>query len=187
MSFPSDSTWVMTISGGDTFALYVRDALGIDTPTATSIPPLTPAVPRVDFDVPPSFGAEWDRWWVHTLGEGRLSGGIDDLPGRWPTGLPAGLRGAYSDWHDPRTPEATSRRDDARTNLGDSLRELVSELKEELGHEPVFTLEMIQIPVKGQFWRRLNTDTVLVSEELLLSRNIIAPLETVIRELAGAD
>jgi hypothetical protein len=64
------------------------------------------------------------------------------------------------------------------------LHELVTEPDQELGRRPIFKLDVIQIPVDGQFWLRLTRDRVLVSEELMLSRNLVAPLESVIRELA---
>ena len=38
MKFPGDSTWVITSGDGGTFALFVRDALGISTPAADSVP-----------------------------------------------------------------------------------------------------------------------------------------------------
>jgi hypothetical protein len=45
MSFPDDSTWMVSSGDRGTFALYVRDALGINSPTADAIPLLSPAVP----------------------------------------------------------------------------------------------------------------------------------------------
>ncbi|MGW4211160.1 hypothetical protein ACWEIJ_24430 [Lentzea sp. NPDC004789] len=59
----------------------------------------------------------------------------------------------------------------------------MADLEQELGHRPIFELEVLQIPVEGQFWQRLRRDKVLASEELLASRNVIAPLESVIRDL----
>lgn len=178
----SKHRWVVSSGPGDTFALYVRDALGISTPTADAIPPLTPPVPRLHgVTVPETFGAEWDRWWRQSL----VTGGAQHVPGRWPAGLPEELVGAHEQWEpDRRSPENTQRRDDARAAFSDLLREVVDQLTEELGHPPVFELDIIEIPVAGQFWRRLTTSKVLVSEELKSSRNVLAPLESVLRDLA---
>lgn len=176
MNFPGDSTWVISSGDGGTFALFVRDALGISTPTADSIPRLTPPVPRLTgVLVPPEFTPDWDRWWRDCTETGH---------GREPIGISAPLREAYARWHDPRAPEQIRRRHDLGRTFSTVLQELVTELEQELGHRPVFKLDVIQIPVEGQFWRRLTRDRVLVSEELMGSRNLIAPLESVIRELA---
>ncbi|NKE62474.1 hypothetical protein FXN61_39365 [Lentzea sp. PSKA42] len=178
---PGGKRWVVSSGPGDTFALYVRDALGISTPTADSIPPLTPPVPRVhDVELPETFGSAWDRWWAQSL----VTGGAEDVPGRWPVGLPEHLRDAYGQWQPDRSsPEVTWQRDDAMAAFSASLNEVVDQLTEELGHAPLFELDVIEIPVQGQFWRRLGKNTVLVSEELKASRNVIAPLESVIRDL----
>ena len=178
MHFPGDSTWQVSSGSSDTFVLYVRDALGISTPTADAIPRLTPPVPR-DHDsyVPETFGSAWDRWWTQSLTTG---GG-----GRPPVGVPEHMRAAYTLWRpDPTSPEQTRLRDTARQDGYLLLREIVDQLTVELGHEPVFNLRMIEIPVEGQFWRRVDKHTVLVSDELKASRNVIAPLESVLRELA---
>ncbi|WP_330275808.1 hypothetical protein OG205_09125 [Lentzea sp. NBC_00516] len=173
MHFPGDSTWRVSSGRGDTFTLYVRDALGISTPTADSIPPLTPPVPRLPgVTLPDTFGAAWDRWWAQSV-----SAGAEDVPGRWPVGLPQQLRPAYDEW-------VTHKDYDGRTNLSEVLQEIVAQLSGELGHVPVFDLEIVEVPVQGQFWRRLSTNSVMVSEELMASRNLIAPLESVLRELA---
>ncbi|MET9626866.1 hypothetical protein ABZX92_05320 [Lentzea sp. NPDC006480] len=166
------------ISSGDggTFPLFVRDALGISTPTADSIPRLTPPVPRVTgVLVPPEFTPDWDRWWRDCTQNGH---------GREPIGIDVRLREAYTRWHSPTTPEATSHRDHLRTFFSAAVQEVVVGLEQELGHRPIFQLDILQIPVEGQFWRRLTRDKVLVSEELLGSRNVLAPLESVIRDLA---
>lgn len=177
MNFPGDSTWTISNNDSHTFALYVRDALGIDTPTAASIPPLHPPVPRSGLPVPHGFADAWDRWWEGSHGTPRL-------PDLWPPSLPEELWIAYSQWRDPTGPEATRIRDQVRRTFGQSIHELVTDLERELGHRPVFCLELVQIPVEGQYWRRLTKDTVLVSDGLMSSRNLIAPLESVIRELA---
>ncbi|WP_112225116.1 hypothetical protein [Lentzea atacamensis] len=178
---PGDRRWMVSSGPGGTFALYVRDALGISTPTADSIPPLTPPVPRVrDVELPETFGPAWDRWWAQSL----VTGGAEHVPGRWPAGLPEDLRDAYGQWlTGQRSPEATLHRDEAMVSFSEALNEVVDQLTEELGHTPLFELDVIEIPVQGQFWRRLRKNTVLVSEELKASRNVIAPLESVIREL----
>ncbi len=172
----------MSSGPGDTFALYVRDALGISTPTADAIPPLTPPVPRLPgVTLPGTFGPEWDRWWAQSL----VAGGAQHVPGRWPAGLPKELVEAHEQWEpDRRSPENTQQRNDARVAFSKLLNEVVEQLTEELGHPPLFELDVIEIPVEGQFWRRLGKSKVLVSEELKSSRNVIAPLESVIRELA---
>jgi hypothetical protein len=176
MNFPGDSTWVISSGDGGTFALFVRDALGISTPTADSIPRLTPPVPPLTGALtPPELVEDWDRWWRDCTSTGH---------GREPVGLPVELREAYTRWNAPTAAETTRRRHDLRTTFSNSIQELVAELEQELGRRPVFTLDVIQVPVEGQFWRRLARDKVLVSEELMLSRNVIAPLESVIRELA---
>ncbi|PWK79540.1 hypothetical protein C8D88_12467 [Lentzea atacamensis] len=176
MNFRGDSTWVISSGDGGTFALFVRDALGISTPTADSVPRLTPPVPRMtDVEVPPGFAQAWDRWWLESDPSG---------PGREPFGLPDRLREAYLRWNDPWSPEARHARDEVSRTFSASLHELITELEQELGHRPIFTLEILQIPVEGQFWRRLGPAKVLISEELMRSRNVIAPLESVIRELA---
>ena len=176
MHFPGDSTWVISSGDDGTFALFARDALGISTPAADSVPRLTPQVPRLTgVTLPPEFPQDWDRWWR----ESSLRG-----VGREPIGLPDGLRDAYRRWVDPTTPEATSARDRLSVTFSSSVREVVVELEQELGHRPIFKLEIVQVPVVGQFWRRLARDRVLISEELMGSRNVLAPLESVIRELA---
>ncbi|MCR3752298.1 hypothetical protein [Lentzea californiensis] len=173
MHFPGDSTWQVSSGNGDTFTLYVRDALGISTPTADSIPPLTPPVPRLHgVAVPETFGSAWDRWWAQSV-----SGGAEAVPGRWPVGLPQQLRPAYDEW-------VTHKDHDRRANFSEVLHEIVAQLTGELGHAPVFALDIVEVPVRGQFWRRLTTNSVMVSEELMASRNLIAPLESVLRELA---
>jgi len=53
------------------YCLYARDAWGISTPTASRIPPCTPAVagahrrPSTETE---GLGTGWDRWWQATLG-----------------------------------------------------------------------------------------------------------------------
>ncbi|SFR27465.1 hypothetical protein SAMN04488564_11164 [Lentzea waywayandensis] len=178
MHFPGDSTWQVSSGSGDTFVLYVRDALGISTPTADAIPRLTPPVPR-DHDayVPETFGSAWDRWWTQSLTTG---GG-----GHPPVGVPEQMRADHTRWlPDPTSPEQRALRHHARTDSYTLLKEIVDQLTVELGHEPVFNLRMIVIPVEGQFWKRVGKHTVLVSEALKISRNVIAPLESVLRELA---
>ncbi|MEU0884864.1 hypothetical protein ABZ345_40260 [Lentzea sp. NPDC005914] len=174
--------WMVSSGPGDTFALYVRDALGVSTPTADAIPPLTPPVPRLhDVTLPETFGPEWDRWWAQSL----VTGGAQHVPGRWPAGLPEELVDAHEHWEpDRRSAELTLQRDDARAAFSEVLHEIVGQLTEELGHPPVFDLDVIEIPVDGQFWRRLGTNKVLVSEQLKSSRNVLAPLESVLRDLA---
>ncbi|MEU3645132.1 hypothetical protein AB0E59_17245 [Lentzea sp. NPDC034063] len=178
MQFPGDSTWQVSSGGGEIFALYVRDALGISTPTADAIPRLTPPVPR-DHDayVPETFGSAWDRWWTQsltTLG-----------PGHPPVGVPEQMRADYTRWGpDWSSPEQRALRHHARTVSYTLPREIVDQLTVELGRQPVFNLRMIEIPVEGQFWRRVDKHTVLVSDELKISRNVLAPLESVLRELA---
>ena len=178
MHFPGNSTWQVSSGSADTFVLYVRDALGISTPTADSIPRLTPPVPRLrDVHVPETLGSAWDRWWAESL----VTGG----GGRPPVGLPPGMREAHQRWRpDPVSPERTRLRDEARQGSYLLLREIVDQLAGELGHEPVFRLHMVELPVQGQFWRRVDKHTVLVSDELKASRNVLAPLESVIRDLA---
>lgn len=176
MNFAGDSTWVISSGDGGTFALFVRDALGISTPTADSVPRLTPPVPRLSGAlIPPEFIQDWDRWWHDCTTKGY---------GREPLGLPVELREAYTRWGDFTSPENTRKRDDLRVVFCASVQEVVADLEQELGRRLIFKLDIAQIPVDGQFWRRLQHDKVLVSEELLGSRNLLAPLESVIRELA---
>lgn len=80
--------------------------------------------------------------------------------------------------------DAPDSHDDTRTRFNDVLHEVVGDLKQELGREPVFALSLFQVPGEEQRWRRLKPDVVEVSEGLMRSRNVIAPLESVIRELA---
>ncbi len=175
MDFPGDSTWVISCNDVGNFALFVRDALGISTPTADSIPRLTPPVTRLTGAlVPPELVEDWDRWWRDTTVTGY---------GREPVGLPVELREAYARWGYPTGPGAHHKRDTSRT-FSASLHEVVTELGQELGRRPIFKLDVIQLPVEGQFWRRLARDKVLVSEQLMASRNVLAPLESVIRDLA---
>ncbi|MGW6928516.1 hypothetical protein ACWGE0_00545 [Lentzea sp. NPDC054927] len=174
MNFTEDSTWVISSGDGGTFPLFVRDALGISTPTADSIPRLAPPVPRLTGVEVPGLAQGWDRWWLECA-----TGSSHE-----PVGVPDHLRAAYTRWSDPRSLQSTYIRDEVRRTFSASLHEVVTELQEELGRRLVFSLDVLQIPVEGQFWRRLQRDRVLVSEELLLSRNVIAPLESVIRELA---
>jgi hypothetical protein len=172
MHFPGDSTWVISSGDGGTFPLFVREALGISTPTADSIPRLVPPVtPVTGVLVPPEFTPDWDRWWRDTTETGY---------GREPIGITVELREAYNRWRD----RTNRRRGDRRTVFSNLVHEVVTEMEEELGHRPVFKLDVIEIPVEGQFWRRLARDMVLVSEELMASRNILAPLESVLRDLA---
>lgn len=173
MTSPERASWLINSGGADTFVLYVRDALGIDTPTATAIPPLTPPVARIDAELPDGFAADWDRWWTGTL----------NRSGTRPAGLPEQLHAAHLHWSSAA--DTAEGRDRTREAFSATLYDLINELKTELGHEPVFTLSLLELPVRGQFWRRIDGKTVLVSTELLRSRNIIAPLESVIRELAG--
>lgn len=176
MRLAGDSTWIVQHGDGGTYALFVRDALGISTPTADAIPPLHPPVPKLaDAVFPPEVVADWDRWWRESTASG---------PGREPLGLPAGLRAAYSRWRPDTSPENRRRRDDVRQACGETIQEIVTGLEQELGHRPLFQLELLQAPLRGQFWLRLDRERVLASEELLLSRNLLAPLEAVIRDLS---
>jgi hypothetical protein len=175
MNFAGDSTWVISSGDGGTFPLFVRDALGISTPLADSIPRLTPPVPRLTGVEVPGLAQGWDRWWLASAPNG---------PGHEPVGIPDHLRAAYTRWSDPRSLQSTFVRDEVRRTFSASLHEVITELEQELGHRLVFSLDVMQIPVEGQFWHRLQRDRVLVSEELLRSRNVIAPLESVIREIA---
>ncbi|MET8758481.1 hypothetical protein [Lentzea sp. NPDC004782] len=175
MRFSGDSTWLIRSGDGGTFPLFVREALGISTPTADAIPRLVPPVPRLtDVLCPPELVEDWDRWW-----RGCTSAGSS----REPVGLPEILHEAYAEWGAFTAPDNTCRRDDVRRGFSDSVQELMADLERELGHRPIFELEVLQIPVEGQFWQRLRRDKVLASEELLASRNVIAPLESVIRDL----
>ncbi|MGW4214545.1 hypothetical protein ACWEIJ_41620, partial [Lentzea sp. NPDC004789] len=64
MRFSGDSTWLIRSGDGGTFPLFVREALGISTPTADAIPRLVPPVPRLtDLLYPPELVEDWDRWW----------------------------------------------------------------------------------------------------------------------------
>jgi hypothetical protein len=179
MHFPGDSTWSMSIGDGGTFPLFVRDALGISTPQADSVPRLTPPVTRLTgtgLSPIETAGIEhgWDRWWL----ESTTTGG-----GREPLGIPVRLRQAYTRWRDPAAPGNADGRDRLRRTFSAHLNELLAELEQELGRTPVFTLDIVQLPVAGQFWRRAARARVLASEELMDSRNVIAPLESVIRDL----
>ncbi|MCX2950238.1 hypothetical protein [Lentzea sp. NEAU-D7] len=80
--------------------------------------------------------------------------------------------------------DAPNAHDDTRARFDDSLREVLADLEQELGRTPVFALSLVQIPGEDQRWKRLKPDVVEVSEGLLRSRNLIAPLESVIRQLA---
>ena len=182
MHFPGDSTWQVSSRDGGTFALYVRDALGVSTPTADAIPALTPPVPRLPgAAVPETFGAAWDRWWTRSL----TNSGAEFVPLRWPVGTPAQLKPAFEAWRpDPTSPEESDRRDAARTVFHEVLVEVVAQLTGELGHPPRFTLDLTELPVQGKFWQRVGPQAVLISEELKGSRTVIAPLESLLRELA---
>ena len=89
-----------------------------------------------------------------------------------------------TDGLNPTSPEAMRQADEARAVVNEALREVVGDLTRELGHEPVFHLHLVQIVAEGQVWRRVDADTVEVSGELMRSRNLIAPLESVIRDIA---
>ncbi|HEX7308771.1 hypothetical protein [Lentzea sp.] len=176
MELSGDSTWVIRSGDGPVFPLFVRDALGIRTPVADAIPRLVPRVPRMsDVVHPPELVEDWDRWW-----RGCTSAGSS----RDPSGLPGVLHEACTQWRALTAPDDGFRRDDLRRGFSDALHELMADLEQELGRRPVFELEVLQIPVEGQFWRRLGHAKVLASDELLASRNVIAPLESVIRDLA---
>lgn len=172
MKLSGDSTWVISSGDGGTFPLFVRDALGISTPTADSIPRLTPAVPAVTgVLVPPEFTPDWDRWWRDTTENGW---------GREPIGIGVELREAYTRW----IGDDLNRRRGPAIFFSESIHEVVTDLERELGRRLIFTLEVLQLPVEGQFWRRITRDKVLASHELMGSRNLLAPLESVIRDLA---
>jgi hypothetical protein len=174
MKLEGDSTWVVSIGDGGTFPLFVRDALGISTPQADSVPRLVPPVPRLTEVELPGIEHGWDRWWLES---------ISTVAVREPVGIPVWLREVYSRWRNLLEPENARRRDHLRTTFSTVLNELLAEFEQELGRTPVFTLDIAQIPVEGQFWRRTTRDKVLASEELMGSRNVIAPLESVIRDL----
>jgi hypothetical protein len=89
-----------------------------------------------------------------------------------------------STWTVTVSGETPNEHDDTRARFTAVLNEVVDDLTRELGREPVFALSLIQVTAAGPLWRRLNTGTVMVSEELMRSRNVIAPLESVIRDLA---
>jgi hypothetical protein len=80
--------------------------------------------------------------------------------------------------------DAPHAHDDTRARFDDALREVLADLEQELGRTPVFSLSLFQVPGEDQRWKRLKPDIVEVSEGLMRSRNILAPLESVIRELA---
>jgi hypothetical protein len=175
MHFAGDSTWVISIGDSGTFALFVRDALGISTPTADAVPRVTPPVTRLTgVLLPPEFAQDWDRWWHACTFTGH---------GREPIGLPEELREAYTAWIHPRSPRHAPVRREGGETFSTLLPDLMAEIEQELGHRPIFNLDLVQIPVEGQLWRRLARNRVLVSEELMGSRNVIAPLESVIRDL----
>lgn len=176
MRLSGEPTWLVSSGDGSgTFALFVRDALGISTPAADSVPPLTPPVPRFTGAlIPPGIVEDWDRWWRDCTSTGH---------GREPLGLPVELREAYRDWSASTSQQSTRWRNDFRTGFSSSIQEVVAGLEQELGRRLVFTLDVVEIPVEGQFWRRIERDRVLVSSQLMGSRNVIAPLESVIRDL----
>ncbi|MDX3659480.1 hypothetical protein PV646_19425 [Streptomyces sp. ID05-26A] len=80
--------------------------------------------------------------------------------------------------------DAPNAHDDTRARFDDSLREVLTGLEQELGREPVFALSLFQIPGEDEHWKRLKPGVVEISEGLMRSRNVLAPLESVIRELA---
>ncbi|MDX8055434.1 hypothetical protein SK571_39180 [Lentzea sp. BCCO 10_0798] len=80
--------------------------------------------------------------------------------------------------------DAPNAHDDTRARFDDALREVLADLEQELGRTPVFALSLFQIPGEDQYWKRLKPDVVEISEGLMRSRNVLAPLESVIRELA---
>lgn len=80
--------------------------------------------------------------------------------------------------------DAPNAHDDTRARFDDALREVLADLEQELGRTPVFALSLFRVPGEDQRWKRLKPGIVEVSEGLMRSRNVIAPLESVIRELA---
>ncbi|SER06663.1 hypothetical protein SAMN05216188_107268 [Lentzea xinjiangensis] len=90
----------------------------------------------------------------------------------------------YSTWSVQITSDVRNAYDDTRARFDDALREVLVELRQELGHEPVFGLSLVQIPGDDPHWKQLKPDVVEVSEGLMRSRDVLAPLESVIRKLA---
>lgn len=79
--------------------------------------------------------------------------------------------------------DAPNAHDDTRARFDESLREVLTDLEQELGREPVFALSLFQVAGEGQHWKRLKPGLVEASEGLMRSRNVVAPLESAIREL----
>ena len=190
MRFSDKATWTINLdSSSDViFALYVRDALNITSPTANSVPPLDPAVTDREVSASPGVEIQWDEWWTSITGL-RLAPGKNALvPIEPPTALEdeiRRLRPDYSQWAaDLRTKEAQAGQSHTRDII--PFREVVNQVQQELERDDLdFTLSIQEIPVEGQYWHRVATDTVMASSALLRSETAVTKLQALIRELAA--
>ncbi|WP_147455197.1 hypothetical protein [Saccharothrix australiensis] len=190
MRFDGNPSWSINHDsfGEIAFALYVRDALGITSPTADSIPPLEPAAPARSHPDPPGLAGHWDDWWTRITGARPAAGHEAPAPAGPPEALDdllPRLRRDHSRW------AAGLRAEQARTGQPHTrdvipFHDLVDEVRRELGRDGLdFTLSIHEVPVAGPYWLRIGTDTVLASSDLLRSPDAVAPLRSVIRDLAA--
>jgi hypothetical protein len=190
MHFRDKPTWAMYLDSSSEiiFALYVRDALNITSPTAGEVPPLDPAVPVPNISAPPEVERQWGEWWARITGPRLAPGGNSLIPVEHPAALEdeiQRLRPEYSQWAwDLRQQETRSGQPHTRDII--PVKEVVDAVQLELGQEYLgFALSIQEIPVKGRYWHRLARDTVMASSTLLRSEEAIPKLQTLIRELAA--
>ena len=166
------------ISMGDSqslqMALYVRDAAGLDPLVDLRVPPLVPAVPRLDtstFDHLDLAAGDWARWWTELLDEpsafwiGPPDHGLaDDSPLRplvaacWE----AAIRWPGLDHRAGLPAMAVDRR------LAMLPNDVVHEVERELGRPArPFSLAVYVLPVAGREFWPLAADRVLASEGAL--------------------
>src|SRR4051812_27256326 len=190
MHFRDRPTWTICLDSSSEviFALYVRDALNVTSPTAGQVPPLDPAVPVPDASASPEVEHQWGEWWASITGLRLAPGGSALTPVEPPIVLEdeiRRLRPEYSKWAwDLRENETRSGRPHTREII--PLQEVVESVKQELGRVYLdFALSIQEVPVKGRYWHRMATDTVMASSALLRSEEAITRLRPLIRELAA--
>ncbi len=158
-------------------ALYVRDAAALQHEGELALPPLEPAVPRVDVDPQQRATAsqEWADWWQRLMSADSLTmteGSMEErreMLSRDPrpaTGALARLvERLFADahaWSTERRLEHANGVNGARWSEGDAVRDFSR--RKLIGHRPVrpFRLRITELPVSGSTgWRRSEQHVVV--------------------------
>ncbi|WP_043440981.1 hypothetical protein [Arthrobacter sp. L77] len=182
-------------------ALYLRDCAGLQGTGLPALPPLTPAVRRVETRrlTAPTGGraalrVEWEAWW-HTLLMHRIGDAVLPLPPQFEAldgmaALKALLRahfGAAMAWAAERCAEYVLRVGARGADSMDRLlARIIQESELELGRPArPFTLEVVELPLAGRRAWWVEPDKLLICQDLFDDeRSFRSFVEPVIRVLA---